>query len=105
SLLSRNRLRSASSEQKADSAQPRENSGSAQKKLRKQNDRDYCLTNHFCITTIPEPTGSETASKIATNGACTNDQNLHDVVLVLSAAVPRIDFTRSAEDDPSSDSP
>jgi len=39
------------------------------------------------------------------NGACTNDQNLHDVVLVLSAAVPRIDFTRSAEDDPSSDSP
>jgi hypothetical protein len=47
----------------------------------------------------------ETASKIATNGACTNDQNLHDVVLVLSAAVPRIDFTRSAEDDPSSDSP
>jgi hypothetical protein len=31
--------------------------------------------------------------------------NLHDVVLALSAEVPRIDFTRSAEDDPSSDSP
>jgi hypothetical protein len=45
------------------------------------------------------------ARAVATNGACTNDQNLHDVVLVLSAAVPRIDFTRSAEDDPSSDSP
>src|SRR5207248_7985615 len=37
SLLSRNEFRSVSSEQKADSAQPQKNSGSAPKKLRQTN--------------------------------------------------------------------